>query len=311
MPLSVFKHRLRAGSDPHVPSSSFHLSTGVMDDDVDSNNRHCDSQSPSKSRSRAVSPLHFIHSLSTNIHHNRHHSETEEPFVPINPFKPKINFEVKTWFNVKSSTKSPDIEIGQASVNSPSVSSNGVDDCGAVLISSIKDCARHAHIFVGDVLPRYIYLNLFLCLPALYFSRVARVFRDAEISRPDIERMIEAGEYSIPPLSFDPQLNDRANSGFQQHQSRHPGQRPPEDQRQQELRKDRGVPVRQSAAAGLGIATHVGVAAATSHYVPQEASPLQIVTPALRKFKYSWEMFIDSLLREWKTLNVVSALLSS
>jgi len=123
--------------------------------------------------------------------------------------------------------------------------------------------------------------------------------------------MIEAGEYSIPPLSFDPQLNDRVNSGFQQHQSRHPGQRPPEDQRQQELRKDREVPVRQSAAAGLGIATHVGVAAATSHYVPQEASPLQIVTPALRKFKYSWEMFIDSLLREWKTLNVVSALLSS
>jgi hypothetical protein len=43
----------------------------------------------------------------------------------------------------------------------------------------------------------------------------------------------------------------------------------------------------------------------------QEACPPPVITPTLRRFKHSWEMFIDSLLREWKTLNVVSALLAS
>jgi len=141
---------------------------------------------------------------------------------------------------------------------------------------------------------------------------VARVFRDAEISRPDIERMTEGVEYSILPLPFDPhQLDDRANSVFHQ-LPRHPSHRTPEGRRQREPVKDRGgVPVRLNTTAGLGMGTQVGVAAATPPHVPQEIRPLQIVTPALRKFKQSWEMFIDSLLREWKTLNVVSALLAS
>lgn len=282
---------------------------GVTDDDVNSNNRHYGSHSPSKSHSRAVSPLRFIHGLSTSLHHNRHHSENEEPFVPIDPFKSKIKFEIKMWFNAKSSTKHPVIELGQASVDNTSTSSNGTYDCDAVLVSSVKDCARHAHVFIVDVLPRYIYLNLLLRLPALYFSRVARVFRDAEISRPDIERMTEAGEYSILPLPFDPQLDDRANSSFQQ--LWHPRHRTPEGGRQHEPVKDRGGPVHLNATAGPGMGTQAGVAAATPPHVPQEVRPLQIVTSALRKFKHSWEMFIDSLLREWKTLNVVSALLAS
>ncbi|TRM59371.1 hypothetical protein BD626DRAFT_508117 [Schizophyllum amplum] len=43
-------------------------------------------------------------------------------------------------------------------------------------------------------------------------------------------------------------------------------------------------------------------------YTPQYASQ---VTPAMRRFRESWETFIDSLLREWKTQNVISALLLS
>jgi len=35
------------------------------------------------------------------------------------------------------------------------------------------------------------------------------------------------------------------------------------------------------------------------------------VSPALARFKGSWENFVDSLVREWKTLNVLSALLLS
>jgi hypothetical protein len=60
-------------------------------------------------------------------------------------------------------------------------------------------------------------------------------------------------------------------------------------------------------------AAHVGMAAAAASFplpFPDDWSP-PIVSPALIRFKQSWEAFIDSLLREWKTLNVVSALLLS
>ena len=41
---------------------------------------------------------------------------------------------------------------------------------------------------------------------------------------------------------------------------------------------------------------------------PEEWTP-PVVSPALARFKLSWEMFVDTLLREWKTFNLVSALL--
>jgi hypothetical protein len=43
---------------------------------------------------------------------------------------------------------------------------------------------------------------------------------------------------------------------------------------------------------------------------PEEWVPPN-VSPALARFKRSWENFVDSLVREWKTLNVLSALLLS
>jgi hypothetical protein len=56
-----------------------------------------------------------------------------------------------------------------------------------------KASAEYVKIFVTDTLPRQVYLHLLLRLPSMYFSRVARIFEDAEVSRPDIERMIDAG----------------------------------------------------------------------------------------------------------------------
>ncbi|KAK7459508.1 hypothetical protein VKT23_009491 [Stygiomarasmius scandens] len=44
--------------------------------------------------------------------------------------------------------------------------------------------------------------------------------------------------------------------------------------------------------------------------LPEELTN-QLVSPALMRFKLSLEAFVDSLMREWKTLNVVSALLLS
>ncbi|KAJ7142419.1 hypothetical protein C8R44DRAFT_602986 [Mycena epipterygia] len=42
-------------------------------------------------------------------------------------------------------------------------------------------------------------------------------------------------------------------------------------------------------------------------WIPDDAA----VSPHLLNFRHSWEGFIDSLLREWKTQNVVSALMLS
>ncbi|KAL1746967.1 hypothetical protein HDZ31DRAFT_32949, partial [Schizophyllum fasciatum] len=44
------------------------------------------------------------------------------------------------------------------------------------------------------------------------------------------------------------------------------------------------------------------------NYASQYASQ---VTPAMRRFRESWESFVDSLIREWKTQNIISALLLS
>ncbi|KAG6894776.1 hypothetical protein C0992_004732 [Termitomyces sp. T32_za158] len=64
-------------------------------------------------------------------------------------------------------------------------------------------------------------------------------------------------------------------------------------------------------AAGIGLAAQVGTAAAGPHLPLPEEWTTPHVSPALIRFKNSWEVFVDSLIREWKTLNVVSALLLS
>ena len=129
--------------------------------------------------------------------------------------------------------------------------------------------------FLTDILPRQLYLHFLLRLPSLYFSRVARIFEDAEVSRPDIQRMIDA-----------------CNSGN--------GDRP-------------WSPAVAAAILPMGIVGNApGILGSTGQLLPYPAdwSP-PIVSPTLARFKNSWEAFIDSLLREWKTLNVVSALLLS
>ncbi|KAJ7083123.1 hypothetical protein B0H15DRAFT_851429 [Mycena belliarum] len=108
----------------------------------------------------------------------------------------------------------------------------------------------------------------------MYFSRVARIFEDAEVSRPDIERMIGAGmggnslELGAPPAAS----------------------------------------IRESIAASVRAPTPS--VSRVPLPLPDEWTPA-IVSPALVRFKHSWEEFIGSLIKEWKTLNVVSALLLS
>ncbi|KAL1758262.1 hypothetical protein FB107DRAFT_207390 [Schizophyllum commune] len=65
--------------------------------------------------------------------------------------------------------------------------------------------------------------------------------------------------------------------------------------------KDKGRKERKEALAQLHHISNWSTA-------PQYASQ---VTPAMHRFRDSWETFIDSLLREWKTQNIISALLLS
>jgi hypothetical protein len=53
---------------------------------------------------------------------------------------------------------------------------------------------KNAQFFIVDTLPRQVYLNFLLYLPAMYFSRVARTFEDAEVSKQEIECMIVCGD---------------------------------------------------------------------------------------------------------------------
>jgi hypothetical protein len=106
-----------------------------------------------------------------------------------------------------------------------------------------------AYLFLFDSTPRELYLSFLFRLPSLYFARVARVFEDAELSKPDIKKMVSATaqEWEGP----------RVPSGWNWN---------------------------------------------------NESARLP---PALLTFRRSWEEFIDSLMTEWKTLNLVSVLLLS
>ncbi|KAG5350783.1 hypothetical protein C0989_009292 [Termitomyces sp. Mn162] len=165
-------------------------------------------------------------------------------------------------------------------------------------------------IFFGDTLPREIYLNILLRLPAMYFSRVARIFEDAEVSKPDIQRMIESGGGLNTSPFFGPSASEQVTVDSGIPNIVRATEYPPTP-----ASAPAALSPTTTMAAGLGLAAHVGSAAATPgpHWplpLPDEWTPPH-VSPALIRFKNSWEAFVDSLVREWKTLNVVSALLLS
>lgn len=219
------------------------------------------------SRSRATSPLRILQQWSQGIH--RHHQHrTEEPFVPIDPFTLNWKLSIPTLACLPCCCCPTDPENAY--------------DC-----DQLRKHSTGISDFITDTLPRMLYLYLLLRLPALYFSRVARIFEDADVSRPEIQRMIDACSrpgYNVP-LSSNVNLNRDANGA------------------------------RHATTTGAGIMGQVGAVP----LVPDLDIPLTspedwtapFVSPALVRFKHSWEAFIDSLLREWKTLNVVSALLLS
>lgn len=105
--------------------------------------------------------------------------------------------------------------------------------------------------FFLDVIPRQFYLHLLLRFPSLYFSRVTRIFHDADMSMGEIKRM----------------ALEVANSN-------------------EAVKKE---------------LLYQGI-------FPQESATAPISFINLRD---SWQSFIDSLMREWETLNIISVLLLS
>lgn len=186
------------------------------------------SLTPSRSASRAASPLRFLQQWALHRAHSR-----DEPFIPVDPFKWRFRF---------CSPRSTDEQS----------------------ILPLTCCIPITPVFddrglFSDSIPRQLYLCLLLRLPAVYFSRVARIFEDAEVSRNDMQRIIESNRPS--KLSTADHRNEN------------------------------------------------NVAPSVLPF-PEDWTP-PAVSPALARFKNSWEEFIDSLLREWKTLNLVSALFCS
>ena len=101
-------------------------------------------------------------------------------------------------------------------------------------------------------------------------KRVARVFEDAELSKPEIQRLIDAcGDFA-----HDPSVDAVIATGFATPTNNTSNAKP----------LPNGLPY------------------------PEEWTP-PMVSPALARFKISWENFVDTLMREWKTFNLVSALL--
>jgi hypothetical protein len=199
----------------------------------------------SPSPSRGVIPLRsFLGRFSPGS--RNHHRD--EPFVAIDPFRlhPPLSLNpFSRCFGKRPQV--PDVELAPTESES--------EMCRTCACIPLFGSARfhNAHLLAFDTLPRQLYLHSQLRLPSLYFSRVTRIFEDAAVSRPEIQRIIDACE----PVASTQNLTSRIVLPF------------PED------------------------------------WVTPN------VSPALARFKGSWEGFVESLVREWKTLNVLSALLLS
>jgi len=98
--------------------------------------------------------------------------------------------------------------------------------------------------FILGTLPSQIYLHILLRMPSLYFSRVARIFEEADLTLPEIKKM--ALETASEGKNHDFHNLEATN-----------------------------------------------------------------VLPQYKKLKQTWENFIDSVMREWKTFNIISVLLLS
>ena len=139
--------------------------------------------------------------------------------------------------------------------------------------------------FVLDTLPRQIYLHMLLRLPSLYFSRVTRIFEEAEMSMPMIKQGILDAAKAKGEAMYYP-----------------PGMPVPMDVNQS------GQMIGEK---GLDINGFPATVPSSQPYLPWAYLEPPPESVAYAHLQESWETFVDSLQKEWKTLNIISVLLLS
>ena len=138
------------------------------------------SQSPPRRHSPATSPLRMLQQWSSGL---LGHRTPEEPFVPVDPFKLHYHFSLCCFPH----TYIHDLETGEGSHIS------GAYDCDDLIpTKSVKSSFRNTQFFIVDTLFRQVYLNFLLHL-AMKFLRVSRIHEDAEVTKLEIQRMIDCG----------------------------------------------------------------------------------------------------------------------
>ena len=181
---------------------------------------------------------------------------------------------------------------------------------------------------------RQIYRHLLLRLPSLYFNRVGRVFQEARISKPDLELLISRATATHAVLVAGAIALGVGGGNIPTAQGGEEGRRWREDVLDGITgtpRQSFGTPRHPSEREGLFDGHAPGPSWDTPEFGP---SPSPKFTPlgfhgaeasqatladrsptgeqwprSLERFKTEWEHFVMGLIKEWKTLNILSALL--
>ncbi|KZV76568.1 hypothetical protein PENSPDRAFT_747459 [Peniophora sp. CONT] len=193
------------------------------------------------------------------------------PWVPAGAWPPGNNYWVGAaapWIPAVTPW-APTVTGMQAatSISVPTKPANHVNGSIWSLRDTLLDLARRGLRLGSRALFftfQETYLILLFRLPKVYFSRVRKVFEDAELSKPDIVRI-----YTTSAREW---------------------------QERGQLGPDR---------------SRFNLARLPAPSWNPTGTEVSEMTPAVAAFKDSWESFIKSLLQEWSTLNIISALLSA
>ncbi|KAF6743446.1 hypothetical protein DFP72DRAFT_126596 [Ephemerocybe angulata] len=240
-PLPVPPPRHRSTMPPQYPDVPSAPSPIVLPSS-NSGRRSYRQASPSITHARRPRPSHY-----TSHHHHGHRD--------ADSFDEKHSYK---YPEVHSST--PYRPVPQPPFINPNQKQGGAEP-----MSSTSDTAEVTWIAIAlslffDLVPRQVYLHLLLRFPALYFSRVTRIFRDANLGMGEIKKM-----------ALEAVLNqDDSENGAGKHMN--------------QMLLYNGMFLQN----------------------PQDNAPMEYVN-----LRNSWQGFIDSLMREWKTLNIISVLLLS
>ena len=184
---------------------------------------------------------------------------------------------------------------------------------------------------------RQIYRYLLLRLPSLYFNRVGRVFQEAHMSRPDLELLISRATAThavvlAGAMALGVGASDAPTSQGREEERRrvvdvmagtprrslgtlrYPSER--EGMTDGNTGSDCGTiefgasPPTMYTPLGLqGPETSASQTTFADTVPPDEQWTVPHVPWSLARFKEEWETFVTGLINEWKTLNILSALL--